>query len=174
MSYKLPVYPDEELAKATSYPPLQCGLYDFEVTNRQPGTTSNGNHMEKVILDVYHRGKDKKPMKCYHNFFIEKDVKSPGHKYDIKIAKGFLDCIKIPYTPDAFDHVLHGKGRANFLVDTYKAKDGSEREKFVVPDDGFISPNDLNKSAPSATQIGGITPKPTVTESKDFDDDIPF
>ena len=163
MPYQLPVYSDEELAKATSYPPLECGRYKFKVIKREEGTTKNGNHMESLIFDVYHRGQNSKPMKCYHRFFIEQDATKPNHMYDIKKIKDFLDCIGVEYTADAFSRVVGREGNANFLVDVYE-KDGKEREKFVVSDTGFSNDDNIAPVAP--TQMNAQPEK--------FDDDIPF
>jgi hypothetical protein len=166
MTYQLPVYSDEELAKATAYPPLQCGNYEFDVINREEGTAKNNAHMEILTFDVFHRGRNKKPMKCYHRFFITpKEINEDQHMRDIKKVKDFLDNIKIPYQANSFSRVVGAKGKANFLVDIY-VKDGKDREKFVIADDGFRA----DAEAP-------VAPVPTLGATKNtevFDDDIPF
>ena len=165
MSYKLPVYSAEELETANSYPPLECGRYRFRVISHEQGTSQKGNHMEKLVLEVHH--KPNKTMKCFHNFTFNKP-EDKGHMWLIGNAKRFLDCIGVEYTPDAFDRVLNREGMADFFVKEYKAKDGNMKEKFAVPNEGFISPDDLKKAAVSEPM-----PTPTATQ-KDFDDDIPF
>jgi hypothetical protein len=160
MTYRLPVYSDEELAKATSYPPLECGRYRFKVIKREQGTSTNNNPQERLTFAVFHRGE--KSMMCFHTFTFN-NPGDPGHMFLIGLAKQFLDCIGVEYTPDAFDRVLNREGHANFLVATY-TKDGKEREKFVVPNDGF---KDDNNIAP-------VTPTQMNTPPERFDDDIPF
>lgn len=164
MSYKLPVYTPEELKSANSYPPLENGRYRFRVIKHEQGTSQAGNHMEKLVLEVHH--KPNKTMKCFHNFTFNKP-EDKGHMWLIGNAKRFLDCIGVEYTEDAFARVMNREGDANFFVKEYTAKDGNKKEKFVVPTEGFLSPDELNKPQSSlAPQQAKSAPA--------FDDDIPF
>lgn len=171
MSYKLPVYTLEELEAANSYPPLENGRYRFCVISHEQGTSQAGNHMEKVVLEVHH--KPNKTMKCFHNFTFNKP-EDKGHMWLIGNAKRFLDCIGVEYNQDAFARVMNREGYANFFVKEYKAKDGNMKEKFVIPPEGFLSPDDLNKPALSPTQIGAAGKVPQPAKAEKFDDDIPF
>lgn len=169
--YKLPVYTMEELESANSYPPLECGQYKFRVLERKQGFSKNNNPQEQLILEVQHL--PNKTMRCYHNFTFN-NPGDKGHIWLIGKAKKFLDCIGVEYTEEAFDRVVDREGIADFFVAEYTSKkDGKQKEKFIVPDEGFLSSDDLNKATPSTTQIGtGATPKPM--EAARFDDDIPF
>jgi hypothetical protein len=180
MNYKLPVYTAEELEAANSYPPLENGRYKFRVLERKQALSVNNNPQEQLVLEVHYKPNQTK--KCWRNFTFKEitptsskeDIKTS--KWLIKIIKEFLVCVGVEYTPDAFDRVVNTEGVADFYVKEYTSKKGKQQEKFVVPNEGgFLSPSELNKPATSTTQIGaGATPKPTVTESKAFDDDIPF
>ncbi|MHC4704342.1 MAG: hypothetical protein ACYTFQ_27620 [Planctomycetota bacterium] len=133
MNYQLPVYSQEELSKATDFPPLEPGIYKFKVLERTQGVSKNNSPQEKLVLEVYHR--KNQTMKCYHNFTFH-EVGEPAHMFLINLAKKFLDCIGVEYKPDAFNHIVGKTGEAEFLVDVYK-KDGEKREKFKIANNGF-------------------------------------
>lgn len=160
MSYTLPIYSDEELDAATSYPPLVRGNYRFSVIERTLSLSQKGFPQEKLILNVYH--KPGQAMKCYLNFTF-KPVEDESHKFLIAIAKKFLVCVGVEYTPDAFSRVLHREGRTDFDIREYKSKSGDMREAFV-----YTNPD--KKKAPV------IPPAPVAPPvATDFpDDDIPF
>jgi len=173
MTYRLPVYTDEELAQAGSYPPLENGRFKFRVLERQQALSVNNNPQEQLVLEVHHKPNQTK--KCWKNFTF-KEITSASSPEDIKtakwlaaIAKKFLICVGVEYTPDAFDRVLNREGMADFFVKEYKAKDGNMKEKYDVPNEGFLSPDDLNKPAAAAP-----TSTPAATNAQGFDDNIPF
>lgn len=171
MNYKLPIYTDEELEAANSYPPLENGRYKFRVLERKQGFSKANNPQEQLVLEVQH--KPNHTMKCYHNFTFN-NPRDKGHLWLVGMAKSFLECIGVEYNADAFDRVVNREGVADFFAEEYTSKkDGKTKERFIVPNEGFISPDDLNKPAISTTQVGAAaTPagKPTTS----FDDDIPF
>jgi hypothetical protein len=161
--YRLPVYSIEDLEKANSYPPLENGRYKFRVLSKEQGTSKAGNHMEKLVLEVHHT--PNRTMKCFHDFTFN-SPEDKSHMWLIGNAKKFLDCIGVEYNEDAFERVVNREGYANFFVKEYTAKDGSKKEKFVVPPEGFLSPEDLKNP---------VAPTPTATKAAErFDDDIPF
>lgn len=166
MSYRLPVYTNEELEAANLYPPLENGRYKFRVLSRTQGFSTNNNPQEQLVLEVHHKPNQTK--KCWHNFTFN-NPEDKGHMFLIALAKSFLECVEVEYTPDAFDRVVDEEGVADFFVKEYTSKKGKQQEKFVVPNEGFLSPDDLKKPIVS-TPVSA--PQPTVTEK--FNDDIPF
>lgn len=164
--YRLPVYTTEELEAANSYPPLENGRYRFRVLSREQGVSKNNNPQEKLVFEVYHRPNH--AMKCYHNFTFNQP-EDKGHMFLIGLAKSFLDCVGVEYTADAFDRVINREGEANFFVEEYKSKDGSTKERFKVPNEGFLSPDDLKKPA-----VFAPTSAPQSHTTEKFNDDIPF
>lgn len=166
MKYELPVYTDEELEKASGYPPLERGTYRFKVISRIEGTSKNGHPQEQLILEVYHN--QHKPMRCYHNFTF-KSKEDKAHLFLVKLAKDFLDCVGVEYTKDAFNRVLNREGKAVFEIAEYTDKNGNKKEKFIVPIEGFLDPGEI-KSEISAPSSRTKRAEP----SAEIDDDIPF
>lgn len=163
MTFELPIYTLDKFESLNKYPPLESGQYRFKVIERKQGTSSKGFPQEQLILEVYHR--DNHTMRCYHNFTF-KPVDDDAHLFLIKLAKDFLECIGVEYTPDAFERVLNREGETFFEVSEYTSKNGDKREKFVIPRSGFLTETEKFNSEPVQNK--------TSSPSAEFNDDIPF
>lgn len=157
MSFPYNPMTEEQCDKERQFPLLEPGIYNFTVTKAEQKRSKSGNPMIELTLHVWdNTGKE-------FNVF-DYLIATPNMMWKIK---HFCDSVGLSqeYADGKFnEHMAVGRsGKADFIFQKGKAKEGGGfyKDKNAVED--YVM-----------TDKGAQKYNPSETDSKEFDDSIPF